>query len=282
MFLQLSKANLTYLPNTPFEARALDDITFGFEAEEAVGIAGPIGSGKSTLGQVMAALLRPDSGSLVIDGKDVGIDILPSQVYRYVNFLFQKPEKQLFEANVYDEVAFGPRNLGLEKDVVEKAVKRALGIVGLDFDIYKNRSPFNLSGGEMRRVGIASVLAIEAPALVMDEPTAGLDAQGCRNIITYLKDIRRQKRSLVLISHDLGEILQVCDRLIVLDKGRIVLSTTTKNVYNHLALLDKLGLYLPDNYLLANKLKICGYRVAEVSKEAVENAIEEKLTKGGA
>lgn len=277
MLVELNKANLTYLPKTPFEARALDDVSFSLEAEEAVGVAGPIGSGKSSLGQVMAALLEADSGSLVIGGKKVGRDILPSQVFKYVSFLFQKPEKQLFEANVYDEIAFGPRNLGLTKDLVDKAVKAALRIVGLDFDVYKNRSPFNLSGGEMRRVAIASVLAIGAPALIMDEPTAGLDAQGRRKIINFLKDIKRQKRSLVLISHDLEEILQVCDRLVVLDRGRIVLSSAVDEIYSHVMLLNKLGFYLPDNYLLATKLKECGYKIDGMSKEAVEKGIEEKL-----
>lgn len=281
MLIELNKASLTYLPNTPFEAIALDEVSFGLKTEEAVGVVGPIGSGKSTLGQVMAGILKADSGDLVIDDKRVGEDISASQVFRFVSYLFQKPEKQLFEANVYNEVAFGPKNLGLDKDLTEKTVRQAMSIVGLDFDTYKDRSPFNLSGGEMRRAGIASVLAIDAPALILDEPTAGLDAFGRRQIIDYLKNIKNQKKSIVLISHDLGEILQVCDRLIVLDKGQIVLSTATKDVDLHLTLLDKLGLYLPDDYILISKLRACGYKIDNNDKAGVEKAIGEKLFKGG-
>jgi len=208
MLIKLSNASLTYMPKTLFETKALDDVSFSLEEGEAAGIVGPAGSGKSTLGQVLAGLLPVDEGSLFINGR--------------VTFLFQKPEKQMFEADIFSEVAFGARNLGLSEERVKELVKWALASVGLDFEHYKDRSPFNLSGGEMRRVAIASVLAMDSDAFIMDEPTAGLDPHGKRLVINFLKGLKKQGKSLVLISHDSGGILEVCERLVKLDKGRIL------------------------------------------------------------
>jgi len=208
MLIKLSNATLTYMPKTPFETKALDNVSFNLKEGETVGIVGPAGSGKSTLGQVLSGLLSPDEGSLEIN--------------RRVTFLFQKPEKQMFESDIFSEVAFGPRNLGFSEEQVEALVMRALTTVGLEFERYKDRSPFNLSGGEMRRVAIASVLALDSAAFIMDEPTAGLDPHGKRLVIDFLKGLKDQGKSLVLISHDTGQVQEVCERLVKLNKGRIV------------------------------------------------------------
>jgi energy-coupling factor transport system ATP-binding protein len=252
------------MSQTPFEAVALKDASFDLAQGEAVGLVGQVGSGKSTLGQVLSGLLTPDSGELLVKGK--------------VSFLFQKPEKQLFEANVFDEVAFGPRNLRLGEKEVRQSVVSALSVVGLDFDIYKGRSPFELSGGEMRLVAIASVLALRSPALIMDEPTAGLDFFGKRRVLDFLKELKNEKKSIVLISHDLEEVLDVCDRVVVLDKGQVVLKADVGSIAEHVDFLNELGLFLPEEHTLAIKLKKCGYPVEGFDRESIKKAIEARLS----
>jgi len=278
VLIKLENANLKYMEGTPFEAVAIEDVSFELRKGEAIGIIGPTGSGKSSLGQVLTALIKPDSGTLTIDDKKVGAELQTGNVYKHVSFLFQKPEAQLFEANVFDEVAFGPRNLGLTEAKVEDSVKEALAIVDLDFKAYSRRSPFNLSGGEMRRVGIASVLALKSKAFVMDEPTAGLDAQSRRRIISFLKSLKGKDTSLVLISHDIDEVLEVCDSLIVLNEGRIVLKTAVKDVLKHASFMKGLGLNLPENYALASKLIDCGWAIKSLTKDSLMQALEKRMS----
>lgn len=277
MFIKLEKANLCYLKNTAFEAPALVNVDLNVKEKETVGIIGPIGSGKSSLGQAITGLLSLDSGKLAIGNKDVPSQLPANQVFKYCNYLFQKPEKQLFESNIYEEVAFALRNLGLEQTRIESRIQEALAIVGLDFDAYKDRSPLNLSGGEMRRVAIASILAIDAPALVLDEPTAGLDFSGKKSIIRFLKQLKGQK-TLIFISHDLDEVLKVCDRIIVLNRGKIIIETKTKDIETHFNLLDKIGLHLPDEYRFANELRKCGYKLKTPERLAIFQALKEKLS----
>lgn len=277
MFIELEEANLTYMGGTAFEANAVNNISFSLGLGDCVGIIGPTGSGKSTLGQVLAGLLKPDSGTLTIDGRKVPEELRASQVYRDVGFLFQKPEKQMFENTVYEEVAFGPKNLGLPESEIESAVKNALNIVGLDFGQYRGRSPFNLSGGEMRRVGIASVLALQSKAFILDEPTAGLDVRGKSLVIDYLKQVKASGKSIVLISHDLAEVLELCERIIVLNKGAVVLTIEIEQILQKVDYLAKLGLILPEEYMLAKRLQECGYKVDGFSRQQIIEAIGRKI-----
>ncbi len=278
MLIRLNNGSISYMRSTPFETEALKNVSLEVRGSEAIGIIGPTGSGKSTLGQAMAGLMPLDSGSLHINNMAVPDELRVSKAYQYVSFLFQKPEKQLFEATVYDEVAFGCKNLGWPKDKIAHSVKNALESVGLDFEEFRNRSPFNLSGGEMRRVGIASVIALGSPALIMDEPTAGLDPQGKRLMINFLKNLKSENRALVLISHDLDEVLNVCDRIIVLNKGQVAVACETKDILSHLAELDELGLYMPENYTLGQKLNEWGYEIASFEREDILKAVEARLS----
>ncbi len=266
------------MTSTPFEAKAVQNITFELGAHESVGIIGPTGSGKSTLGQALAGLMPLDSGSLHINDRQVPDELVVSKAYEYVSFLFQKPEKQIFEATVYDEVAFGCKNLGWSNEKTEKAVRRSFELTGLDFDKYKARSPFNLSGGEMRRVGIASVIALDSAALIMDEPTAGLDPHGKRLVIDFLISLKARKKALVLISHDMDEVLKVCERVIVLDEGRVALDCPTKDLQKHLSKLNELGMYLPEDYTLGQRLKQSGYNAQTFESEDIIKAVEERLS----
>lgn len=267
MLIKLENASITFLKNTDFEVKAIDQITFELKENETIGVIGPVGSGKSTFGQALTGLLPLDSGSLTPSGG----------VHRYCSYLFQKPEKQLFEDSVYNEIAFGPRNLGFSKDEVDRLVKDSLAIVGLDFEKYAGRSPFSMSGGEMRRVGIAATLSLGLKALVLDEPAAGLDANGRQLVLDFLKKIKG-KRSVVLISHDLEEVLKVCERFVVINKGKIVLDVNVSEILNHIEFLSNLGLLLPDEYLLADDLKNCGYSVKGYDSADILAAIEEKIS----
>ncbi len=267
MLIKLKEASITFLKNTDFEVKAIDEVNFELKENEAVGVIGPVGSGKSTFGQALTGLLPLNLGSLT-----------PTKhINRYCSYLFQKPEKQLFEDNVYNEIAFGPRNLGFSKDEVDLAVRDSMALVGLDFEKYASRSPFNMSGGEMRRVGIAATLSMGSKALVLDEPTAGLDANGKHLVLDLLKEMK-QERSIVLISHDIEEVLKICERIVVFNKGKIVLDINAGEILKHVDFLSNLGLLLPEEYVLANDLKNCGYNIKGYEHDEILAAIKEKVS----
>ncbi|MDQ7064752.1 MAG: ATP-binding cassette domain-containing protein [candidate division KSB1 bacterium] len=228
MKLELQKVSFSY--DTPGEATSqpvLMDMSFSLNFTDTVGVIGPSGAGKSTFLQILAGLEKPDSGSVLLDGRDVHRDRQAyEQLRRHLGIAFQFPENQLFEATVADDVAFGPRNQGLSEAEVRQRVQTALAIVGLPPDEFMRRAIEQLSQGEKRRVAIAGVLAMQPQWLVLDEPTAGLDPATRRNFIEFLRDYHQQGRGLVIASHDLDFLVQVVQRIYVMDQGRWIADFT--------------------------------------------------------
>lgn len=247
MALTVQNLYHTYQPGTPNESHALKNIDLTIEEGEFVGIIGHTGSGKSTLVQHLNGLLKPTQGEVLLDGVNINAKGTKLKEIRLqVGLVFQYPEYQLFEETVAKDIAFGPKNLGLEEKEVQKRVRAAMKTVGLDYDKLKNQSPFDLSGGQKRRIAIAGVLAMSPKYLILDEPTAGLDPKGREEI---LEQVKRLKESLnlavILVSHSMDDVAQYADRMIVMHQGEIALSGTPKEVFRHYDELRQLGVGVP-------------------------------------
>lgn len=240
---------LTHIYNKglPGETTALRDISFDVEDGELIGIIGHTGSGKSTLLQHLNGLLKPDSGSIIIAGEDITDPKIPkAEIRKRVGLVFQYPEYQLFEETVAEDVAFGPKNLGLNEEEIEGRVREALSLVGLDYEEIKDASPFDLSGGQKRRVAIAGVIAMKPEVLIMDEPVAGLDPGAHAEIIKLIKNIHENISSIVmLVSHNMDDVAVLADRVMVMDEGRLAMFGTPKEVYSRGDELLRMGLDLP-------------------------------------
>ncbi|MCF8009168.1 MAG: energy-coupling factor transporter ATPase [Halanaerobiales bacterium] len=271
--------NVTHIYDQEQQIKALDDVDLEIEEHEFIGIVGHTGSGKTTLVQMFNSLIKPTSGRIVID------DIVTTEkkadlkhVRQTVGLVFQYPEHQLFEETVYGDIAFGPRNLKLSEDEIDERVKHALELVGLDFDRFKDRSPFNLSGGQQRRVAIAGVLAMRPRVLILDEPSAGLDPQGRESLRSLLRRLHKSYNiTIILISHRMEEITQLSTRVIVMDQGKIVLNGLPKEVFKHKGKLESLSLELPEitEILFMLKERGCNIRTDIFSvKEAVDEIIK--------
>ncbi|MGH2348227.1 MAG: energy-coupling factor transporter ATPase [bacterium] len=252
-----------YMQGTPLETVALEDVTLAIDEGDVIGLIGPTGSGKSTLVQHFNGLLRPTSGSVRAAGVDLAAkDADLRRVRRQVGLLFQFPEYQLFEETVASDVAFGPRNLGLPDDEVRERVDDALALVGLDPAAYGTRSPFSLSGGEMRRVAIAGVLAMGPKVLVLDEPAAGLDPRGKEEILGQIRTLQQERGlTVVLITHSMDEAAQMARRLVVLNRGRVFLDGPVRAVFEQAAELRSIGLDVPAVPQLMRRLKSHGLDV---------------------
>lgn len=263
MRIELAGVSFVYLRETPMAQTALKNISLQIGDGEFVSVIGPTGSGKSTLVQLFNGLLQPTQGKILVDGQEIGTNPASLRALRQrVGLVFQFPEHQLFEERVYDDVAFGPRNLGCSEAAVRERVQDSLQMVGLDYEFFKSRSPFALSGGEMRRVAIAGVLAMEPEILVLDEPTSGLDPVGRVEIMSRLDHLHRQKNlTIVLVSHNMDEVSHFSKRLIVLDKGRLVLEGTPKQVFVQPDRLLQIGLDIPQITTLLRRLKAKGLDV---------------------
>jgi energy-coupling factor transport system ATP-binding protein len=257
--------NLTYVyqRGTPLEATALVDVSLTITAGEAVGIIGATGTGKSTLVQHFNGLLRPTRGRVYLDDVDIHArEVDHRRIRQQIGLLFQYPEHQLFEETVASDVAFGPRNLGLDGDALRDRVRAALGFVGLDPDRFGPRSPFTLSNGEMRRTAIAGILAMEPRMLILDEPTAGLDPQARQEILAHVLRLHRERGvTIVIISHSMDAVAQLCRRLIVMDQGTVVDDGPVRAVFSNPARLTELGLGLPQATLVALRLRDRGLPV---------------------
>jgi energy-coupling factor transport system ATP-binding protein len=258
--------NLThvYMKDTPFETKAIEDINLEIEEGEFFGLIGHTGSGKSTLIQHFNGLLKPTEGRVIIDGVDIskakGEEL--KKIRSRVGLIFQYPEHQLFEETVYKDVAFGPTNMGLPPEEVDERVKEALHMVGIDFETVKDRSPFELSGGQMRRVAIAGVLAMKPKVLVLDEPTAGMDPKGRNEILERIKSLQRDLNlTIILVSHNMEDIAKLVDRIGVMYKGRLVLAGPPKYIFQQADTLKKLGLGVPQVTELMIQLKAKGRNV---------------------
>src|SRR5690554_3310352 len=226
MSLKIEKLSHIYMQGTPFEFQALKEITAEIKNGEFIGLIGHTGSGKSTFIQHLNGLLKPTSGSIVIDGLDITKkQIKLRKVRQKVGLVFQYPEHQLFEETIYKDIAFGPQNLGLSEKEINKRVKESMELVGLDFDKLRDHSPFELSGGQRRRVAIAGVLAMKPDVLILDEPTAGLDPRARDEILDQIKKMhKRYNNTVILVSHSMEDISRLADRIIVMHKGKIALS----------------------------------------------------------
>src|SRR5579864_6847126 len=276
-----------YQRGTPFETAAVDDITLEIAAGEAVGVIGATGSGKSTLVQHFNGLLRPARGRVYLDDVDIHArEVDRRRVRQEIALLFQYPEHQLFEETVAADVAFGPRNLGLGDDEVRGRVERALRQVGLDPDRFGPRSPFTLSNGEMRRAAIAGLLAMRPRMLILDEPTAGLDPAGRREILGHVARLRREAGlTIVLITHSMDAVASLCDRVLVLDHGRLVADGPVRAVFADGPKLASLGLGVPQASQCVHRLRQEGWwsvRTDVLTVEEAHDTILETLRRHGA
>ena len=272
--------NLThiYAPGTPFEKKALDNITLSIQDGEFVGLIGHTGSGKSTLIQHINALMQPTSGKVIVNGIDTSAPKSGLEIRKSVGLVFQYPEYQLFEETIEKDVAFGPRNLGLDEEEIKKRVSHALDLVGIDEALYTN-SPFDLSGGQKRRVAIAGVLAMKPQILILDEPSAGLDPAGRADMRKLIKDIKNEGVTVVVVSHSMDEVSKMCDRIIVMNKGTIALDGTPREVFKHTELLESIHLGVPAASRLRERLNRNGFNLAEdiYTIEDMKTAILENL-----
>jgi energy-coupling factor transport system ATP-binding protein len=264
-----------YMRKTPLEVQALFGVSLHVGAGEIVGIMGHTGSGKSTVIQHLNGLLRPHGGSVRVFGQETGDSGTDMRALRRrVGLVFQFPEAQLFEQYVGDDVAFGPRNLGLGREEVRERVRRAMEIVGLGFEEFKDRFTTALSGGQRRRVALAGVLALEPEVLVLDEPTAGLDPQGRRKLLADILAYHAAGHSLVIVSHNMEELAQLCDHIYVIAHGRTVLEGAPAQVFSDASVLRELGLDIPDITALTEALEAEGLLPAGSTITTVDEAVE--------
>ena len=279
----LEAKNLTYIYSvgTPFEHKALDDISFSVERGEFIGIIGHTGSGKSTLMQQLNGLLKPTSGTVLLDGQDIWSDKKLTRQARFrVGLVFQYPEYQLFEETVYKDIAFGPKNMGLSAEEVDRRVREAAGFVGLT-EQQLEVSPFDLSGGQKRRVAIAGVIAMEPEVLILDEPTAGLDPVGRSEILGNIQSYRKAKNAtIMMVSHSMEDVARLTDRLLVMNGSKLAMDAPPAQVFTHAEELTQMGLNIPQVTQVFLELKKLGLDVKNVY--TIEQAAAEiKRLKGG-
>lgn len=282
--LKAENLSHVYGVGTPFEKVAIDNINLEIFENEFIGVIGRTGSGKSTLIQHLNGILRPSSGTLYYDGEDCWAKGFSRNALRFnVGLVFQYPEYQLFESTVYKDIAFGPSNMGLDKSEIDRRVRKAAEFVGLKESMFE-KSPFDLSGGEKRRVAIAGVMAMEPEVLIMDEPAAGLDPRGRKVILDLIKNYREKTGSTVIIvSHSMEDVASVADRIIVLNKGKVAFNDSVDKVFSHESELREMGLNIPQITKIFAELKKFGFNLNE-NVYTVDDAAEEILRylhKGG-
>ncbi|NMA84584.1 MAG: energy-coupling factor transporter ATPase [Epulopiscium sp.] len=260
--IELKDLSHIYSPATPFEKIALKDVNLSIYQGEFVGLIGHTGSGKSTLIQHFNGLLKPSSGTVLINGEDIhGEQVKKKEIRQKVGLVFQYPEHQLFEMTIFKDVAFGPENMGLSEEEVRKRVEESLAIVGIGPDMYE-KSPFELSGGQKRRVAIAGVLAMKPQVLILDEPTAGLDPGGRDEILAEIQKLHQSLGiTIILVSHSMEDIARFVDRLIVMHKGSVAFDNQPKEVFLHVKELENIGLGVPQITSLMHQLKARGFDV---------------------
>ena len=279
--LEVNDLTYIYSVGTPFEHKALDHISFSVEPGEFIGIIGHTGSGKSTLMQQLNGLLKPTSGEVLLDGVDIWSDKKLTRQARFrVGLVFQYPEYQLFEETVYRDIAFGPKNMGLDEKEIDRRVREAAGFVGLTPEQLEV-SPFDLSGGQKRRVAIAGVIAMEPEVLILDEPTAGLDPVGRAEILGNIETYRKARNAtIMMVSHSMEDVARLTDRLLVMNGSRLAMDGTPAEVFCHAEELVKMGLNIPQVTQVFLHLKEMGLDVANVY--TIEQAVSEiKRLRGG-
>ena len=272
--LEIQNLSHVYSEGTPFEHAAIRDLSLSVERGEFIGLIGHTGSGKSTLIQHLNGLLKPTSGKILYNGEDIWKDAKFTRQIRYhVGLVFQYPEYQLFEETVFRDIAFGPKNMGLSEAEIRARVLRAVGFVGIS-EAELEKSPFDLSGGQKRRVAIAGVIAMEPEVLILDEPTAGLDPAGRESILQNIRDYQKaQNATVIMVSHSMEEIASNVTRLVVMNDGRIARTGTPREVFTHAQELMEIGLDVPQVTRVFLRLRELGVDV-ETSVFTVEQAKE--------
>ena len=284
MVISTEHLTYTYSPGTPFEKVAVNDVSLTIGSGEMVGVIGHTGSGKSTLIQHLNGLLKPTSGRILLDGRDIWGEGMKIRDVRFnVGLVFQYPEYQLFEETVYKDIAFGPGNMGLGAEEIDRRVREAAGFVGIGEELLQ-QSPFELSGGQKRRVAIAGVLAMEPEVLILDEPTAGLDPAGCESILAEIRQYHRAKNNtILLVSHSMEEIARNAQRIVVLDERHIVMDGTPREIFSRAQELERIGLDVPEVTKIAAALRRRGIPVdaSVYTTEALKEQLQ-SLKGGGA
>lgn len=281
MSIKIKNLKHIYDPGTPYELEALSDINLSVEDGEIIGLIGHTGSGKSTLMQHLNGLLRPSSGSIDIEGITITKEKQNLRALREkVGLVFQYPEYQLFEETVKKDIAFGPKNIGISEDEISKLVVESLAHVGLDIDEVGEKAPFELSGGQKRKVAIAGVLAMKPKVLILDEPTAGLDPKSRDELLCYIKELHdKEKMTIIFVTHSMEDVARLASRLVVMHKSKIVYDDTPREVFKHSEHLQSIGLDVPELTKLIYKLNERGFTIDEtlITFDEVKKAIMKQL-----
>ena len=286
MSIVIEHLNYVYMSGGPYETHALMDVSLTIEDGEFIGLIGHTGSGKSTLVQHLNGLLKPTSGRILVDGLDLADKATDKRaIRRRVGLVFQYPENQLFEETVEKDIAFGPKNLGLDEQEIARRVREAMRKVALDYDRLHERSVFELSGGQMRRVAIAGVLAMEPTTLILDEPCAGLDPKGREEILALIRNLHEEAgTTIVMVSHSMDDVASLAERVIVMNRGEVFMDGAPREVFSRGEELRGIGLDVPQAVQLAGKLRERGFAIPEgiYREEEIKAAIEGILGKGAA
>ena len=288
MSIQVKNLTHIYEKGMPNESIALENISFEVEDGAFLGVIGHTGSGKSTLLQHLNGLLKPTEGTIVIGGVDItSPDVSMVDIRKRIGLVFQYPEYQLFEETVAKDVAFGPKNLGLSQEEIDVRVKEAIELVGLDYEAIKDRSPFELSGGQKRRVAIAGVVAMKPEVLILDEPTAGLDPKAHKDVLKMVETVREKTGSIIiLVSHNMADIARMSDKVLVIDSGHMVMLGTPKEVFSKRKELAEVGLDLPPITQLTENLRLKGMDIEDTilsvdeAAEQIAKYLKEKGNNG--
>ena len=265
MSIKIENLTHVYMPKTPFEKKALDNVNLTIEDGEFLALIGHTGSGKSTLIQHLNGLLEPSSGRILVDEVDItSKEVKLTDIRKKIGLVFEYPEYQLFEETIEKDVAFGPNNLGLSAEEVSNRVKKSMEMVGLDYETYKDGSPFDLSGGQKRRVAIAGVIAMEPKVLILDEPTAGLDPKGRDDILEQIKILHEKyKMTIVLVSHSMEDVGKLAERIVVMNGGKIELLGKPSEIFKEVETLERIGLAVPQVTYLMRALREKGFDVSD-------------------
>ena len=265
MSIKIENLTHVYMTKSPFEKKALDNVNLLIEDGEFLALIGHTGSGKSTLIQHLNGLLEPTSGRILVDDIDItNKEAKLTEIRKKIGLVFQYPEYQLFEETIEKDIAFGPNNLGLSSEEVSRRVKKSMEMVGLDYETYKDVSPFDLSGGQKRRVAIAGVIAMEPKVLILDEPTAGLDPKGRDDILEQIKLLHEKyKMTIVLVSHSMEDVGKLAQRIVVMNKGKVELLGKPSEVFKEVETLEKIGLAVPQVTYLMRVLRERGFNVSD-------------------
>ena len=277
MSIKVEQLSHIYSPGTPFESVALKNVNFEVSHGEFIGLIGHTGSGKSTLIQHLNGLLKATSGKIYIDGMDLtSADVTLTDIRKKVGLVFQYPEYQLFEETIEKDIAFGPSKLNLSAEEITKRVKEAMQMVGLNYEALKDKSPFELSGGQKRRVAIAGVLAMKPDILILDEPTAGLDPKGRDEILNQIRVVQQTyETTIILVSHSMDDVSRLVNRLIVMNRGEVAFDGTPRQIFAHQKKMEYIGLGVPKVVELSNRLREQGWEISEdiLALEEMKEAI---------